>query len=61
MEWSALDTAEHDEVEDIKAHLIDLGFPEYVLNDLSAEDIAACDGALRVFVNVTDGPVNSSR
>lgn len=61
MEWSALDPDEHGEVEDIKAHLIDLGFPEYVLNDLSAEDIAACDGALRVFVNVTDEPVNNGR
>lgn len=35
-----------------------LGFPEYVLNDLSAEDIAACDGALQVVVDVTDEPVN---
>lgn len=61
MEWSALDPDEHGEVEDIKAHLIDLGFPEYVLNDLSAEDIAACDGALRVFVDVTDEPVNNGR
>lgn len=61
MEWSALDPDEHDEVEDIKAHLIDLGFPEYVLNDLSAEDIAACDGALQVVVDVTDEPVNDGR
>lgn len=61
MEWSALNSAEHNEVEDIKAHLTGLGFPEYVLNDLSAEDIAACDGALQVVVDVIDKPVNDGR
>lgn len=38
-------------VETTKAHLIDLGFPEYILNDLSAEDIAACEGATQVLLN----------
>ncbi len=61
MEWTELDTAEHDEVEDIKAHLISLGFPDYVLNDLSAEDIEACRGALQVVVDVTDVPMNDGR
>lgn len=61
MEWSALNSAEHNEVEDIKDHLMSLGFPEYVLNDLSAEDIAACDGALQVVVDVTDEAVNDGR
>lgn len=61
MEWSTLNSAEHNEVEDIKAHLTSLGFPEYVLNDLSAEDIAACDGALQVVVDVTDESVNDGR
>lgn len=58
MEWSALNPAEHDGVGDIKEHLASLGFPAYVLNDLTAEDIAACDGALKVVVDVTDEPVN---
>lgn len=61
MEWSALDSDEHNEVEDIKAHLTSLGFPEYVLNDLSAEDIAACDNALQVVVDVIDQPVNDGK
>ncbi len=61
MEWTELDTAEHTDVEDIKSHLISLGFPEYVLNDIRAEDIAACEGALQVVVDVTDKPVNDGR
>lgn len=54
MSWNVVDESEHDEVEGIKNHLIKLGFPEYVLNDLSIEDIAACDGALQVVMDVTD-------
>ncbi len=54
MKWSALDASEHANVEDIKSRLISLGFPEHVLNDVSAEDIAACDGARRVVVNAAD-------
>ena len=61
MEWSALDSAEHNDVEEIKAHLTSLGFPEYVLNDLSAEDIAACDGAIQLVVDVIDQPANDGR
>ncbi len=54
MEWSVLNLAEHKEVENIKAHLISLGFPEYVLKDLSAEDIKRCEGALKVVVGVKE-------
>lgn len=57
MEWTALRTDEHKNVEDIKTQLINLGFPSYILNDLSAEDIAACNGALQVVVDETDIPL----
>lgn len=61
MKWAAPDADEHADVSQIKSHLISLGFPEDVLNDLSARDIAACDGALEVVVDVTDEPVNKGR
>lgn len=61
MAWRAVDSSEHAAVEDVKAHLMDLGFPGYVLDDLTAEDIAACEGALRVVADVTDEPVNDGR
>lgn len=57
MEWSVKNGAEHDEVEGIKVHLKSLGFPEYVLDDLSAEDIAACESAERVVVDVSADPM----
>ena len=61
MDWSTVDSSEHTEIEVIKNHLMELGFPEYVLNDLTPEDIAACDGALQVVVDITDEPVNDGR
>lgn len=61
MQWSPRDPDEHSGVEAVKADLERLGFPAYVLNDLSAEDITACEGALQVVVDVTDEPVNEGR
>lgn len=61
MDWYEVDAAEHGGVEEIKEHLLGLGFPEYVLNDLTAEDIAACEGALQVVVEVRDHPMNDGR
>lgn len=42
----------------IRGRLLELGFPEYVLNDLSLEDIRACDGAFRVVVDISDQMVS---
>lgn len=61
MDWRTVDLSEHTEVEEIKNHLIELGFPKYVLDDLTPEDIAACDGALQVVVDITDEPMNDGR
>lgn len=61
MEWRAVDSAEHAEVQEIKSHLLELGFPDYVLNDLTAEDILACEGALEVVVQTADHAANDGR
>lgn len=61
MDWSTVDSSEHTEVEVIKNHLMELGFPEYVLNDLTPAELAACDGALQVVVEVADKAVNDGR
>lgn len=52
MEWTVVEPAVHSQVEGIKAHLAFLGFPEEILDDLTVEDVRACDGALRVVVDV---------
>ncbi|MBQ0037924.1 MAG: hypothetical protein KBS74_04550 [Clostridiales bacterium] len=54
MDWQTVDAAEHNNVSDIKSNLLDLGFPEAVLNDLGAADIAACNGAVQVKSGVSD-------
>lgn len=48
MDWQPLEETRSAETAEIKAHLLDLGFPEVILNDLAEEDLAACAGALRV-------------
>lgn len=45
MDWQPVDAAEHSQVVELKAQLAELGFPEDVLADLTAEDIASCAGA----------------
>lgn len=61
MDWTPLDQEEHMGLEQTEKQLLELGFPEYVLKDLTAEDMAACQGALQVVVDVTHEPVNDGR
>lgn len=61
MDWTPVAAKETAEVADIKAHLLELGFPENVLNDLANEEILDCEGALQVVVDVTDKPLNDGR
>ena len=61
MNWQPADTSEQTQTAAIRQQLLDLGFPEAVLDDLTPEDIAACDGALRVVTETEDYPVNDGR
>ena len=61
MDWQARDAAETRGTEEIRARLLELGFPQEVLDDLSAEDLAACRGAVRVIVDTIDLPMNKGR
>lgn len=61
MDWQPADTSKQTQTAAIRQQLLDLGFPEAVLNDLTPEDIAACDGALRVVTETEDYPVNNGR
>lgn len=61
MDWQPADTSAQAQTETIRQQLLDLGFPEDVLNDLTPEDIAACDGALRIVTKTEDYPVNDGR
>ena len=59
MEWEEEPPVPED-LKKIRGRLLELGFPEYVLNDLSLEDIRACDGAFRVVVDISDQMVSES-
>lgn len=61
MDWQPVDTSKQTQTAAIRQQLLDLGFPEAVLNDLTPEDIAACDGALRVVAVTEDHPFNDGR
>lgn len=57
MKWTAVESSGCAQVEEIKTQLASLGFPEEILDDLTAGDIQACEGALRVVVDVHDSSV----
>ena len=61
MNWQSVSQSENAETQQIKDHLLKLGFPEHILNDLTEEDILACKDAIRVVVEVNDHPVNKGR
>lgn len=61
MDWQPVDASTQTQTAAIRQQLLDLGFPEAVLNDLAPEDIAACDGALRIVTEAEDYPVNDGR
>ena len=42
MDWQPADTSKQTQTAAIRQQLLDLGFPEAVLNDLTPEEIAAC-------------------
>ena len=51
MDWQPVDPAEHSQVTELEGELLELGFPEEVLADLTRSDILACAGAVRVEVD----------
>lgn len=61
MDWKLQDAEEHAQVQEIKSQLLALGFPENVLNDLSAQDIKACERASQIQVNIYEYPINPGR
>ncbi len=58
MAWTV---AEETGQQEVKAHLVDLGIPEQVVNDLTEEDLLACAGATEVLVDQEIYPPESNR
>ena len=54
MDWTPLPEAEHQRSTGIETHLLDLGFPKDVLDDLQSEEVLACKDALQVISQTYD-------
>lgn len=61
MDWEAQDAGTAAEVQEVKDHLLALGFPEAILDDLTDGDLLDCAGARQVVVDVMDHPANRGR
>ena len=56
MEWTAVKESQNPASEEIKNHLLSLGLPEDILNDLTEEDLLECKNARQVFVERDEYP-----
>ena len=54
MAWTTAKETQDSASEEIKAHLLSLGFPEEILHDLKEEDILACKNARQILLNQSD-------
>ena len=61
MDWEPLKQTTSRDVQDVKAELMKLGFPERVLNDMTNEEILSCDGAVFVLVEHRDYDMDQGR
>ncbi|MBQ3136461.1 MAG: hypothetical protein IJB74_03160 [Clostridia bacterium] len=61
MKWEIKSDTEHAQVQQIKEHLISLGFPAHILEDMTAEEIKECEGATEIFTDVDEHPINKGR
>ena len=61
MNWTPVVYDHTNEVQGIRQELLDLGFPEVVLDDLTSEEIMACEGATHIMVLQRDYDVDQNR
>ena len=58
MRWNEVKAPQDPAYEEIKTHLVSIGFPEDILDDLKEEDLLACKNARQVRLQQTDYPIN---
>lgn len=61
MDWTPIAIDHSDQADVITKNLIDLGFPENVLQDMTDEEILACDGVTYVLVQIRDYDIKQNR
>lgn len=61
MDWAPIIEDQTNEVQKVRQELLELGFPEVVLNDMTSDEILACDGATFIIVEQRDYDVDQNR
>ncbi len=61
MDWQVQEVSQDAQIREIKEHLVGIGFPEEILDDLTHEDILDCEGASRVAVSVRTHVVDDGK
>lgn len=61
MDWTPVSNEDNQQVQQVKEDLIDLGFPDFVLQDLRDEEVLALQGATRVVSGTDVHTVNEGR
>ena len=61
MDWTPVSVKNNPQAEQVREELLDLGFPELVLRDLTEEEVLAMQGSTRVLSNTDVYPVNEGR
>ena len=61
MDWTPAKMEQSENAKGVAAELMNLGFPETVLKDMTDEEILACDGATFVLVQVRDYDIEQNR
>lgn len=61
MDWQPVQENADAMVDQVRQELIELGFPEYVLNDMTNEEILSCQGATFVLVRYRDYDMDQGR
>lgn len=61
MQWTPAETTRSEQAKDIAENLIEMGFPETVLQDMTDEEILACEGATFVLVQNRDYDIEQNR
>lgn len=61
MDWQPIEHSADPSVQEVRQELLALGFPENILDDMTDEEILACDGAVFVLVDQRDRDVDRNR
>lgn len=60
MQWQPVEQSQSEKATQIRGQLQALGAPDYVLADLTEEELLSCEGGLRVYVDVKTHPMQQS-